>query len=576
MMKNRTYTILFFVIGIFGGFSQNQPSKDTLDTQKVIVIKPYTPSLSDAFKLKMWPDQPNFESEKLPIDYNIFSVPVASTFSPAKSKSVGLTQWLNSKSYNNIGTLSIGNYTTISGNLSLNYSLSKQKSIGINLSHNSSQGGIHEIFLNHSFSTNLGTFTFQSTNQNSNLDLKAGFKRMRSNWYGISNDFPEDFLPNTNVKQTVSVFETSGTYQIFNSWFNNVQIRLHALKDRFDSSEFNFITDSNLNFNLFDVPFRASIGLDVLSGTFIKDYDSTDAINNDNFIVSFFPSYEFNQSNFKIKAGLGAYFFSSKYPSKHNIYVVPDLTIDYDVVSQIFVTYAGIQGNLSQNTYLNLFEQNPFISPTLALQPTFSPIDIFIGVKGKFTNQIGFDLKGQYRKQTNFLMFQKHIQPTLFNDLVYTYGNSFGILYDNVNTLSLLGSLEGYFSDKFQFNSQLRLNSFTTKSETEVWNLPELEAEIDFNWKPTSKWNFRAQLFYVGKRKEYLKFEPSPLYSEQNQVVSIEDFIDLNFTVEHHINNRWLAQLKLNNILGQNYQLWHQYQALGFQISAGAYYKFDL
>mgnify|MGYP000935929559 CR=1 FL=1 len=65
-------------------------SKDTIDTQVVTIVKPYTPKISDAFKLKQTPRTGVSETPQKSVNYTIFSIPVASTFTPAKGTSVRL------------------------------------------------------------------------------------------------------------------------------------------------------------------------------------------------------------------------------------------------------------------------------------------------------------------------------------------------------------------------------------------------------------------------------------------------------------------------------------------------------
>jgi len=68
-------------------FSLAQKKDDNIGTEVVNVVKPYTPSISDAFKVKETPTLDDEEtSKKENIQYNIFSFPVASTFAPAKEK----------------------------------------------------------------------------------------------------------------------------------------------------------------------------------------------------------------------------------------------------------------------------------------------------------------------------------------------------------------------------------------------------------------------------------------------------------------------------------------------------------
>ena len=83
-MKIKYQIITFLVFSISFSYAQER-TKDTIDSQTVNVIKPYTPTISDAFKIK---DKPSIDDAntitKKEVKYNIFSIPVASTFTPAK------------------------------------------------------------------------------------------------------------------------------------------------------------------------------------------------------------------------------------------------------------------------------------------------------------------------------------------------------------------------------------------------------------------------------------------------------------------------------------------------------------
>ena len=65
-----------------------QAQDDELGTETVTVVRSYTPTVSDAYKIKSLPDlNDSIVTQKKPVQYSIFSVPVASTFTPAKGLS---------------------------------------------------------------------------------------------------------------------------------------------------------------------------------------------------------------------------------------------------------------------------------------------------------------------------------------------------------------------------------------------------------------------------------------------------------------------------------------------------------
>ena len=88
MLKHIKYIIVVLTISVTQSFAQEErkQTNDTIDTQVINVVKPYTPTISDAFKIKETPrlDDETTETKK-EVKYNIFSIPVASTFTPASS-----------------------------------------------------------------------------------------------------------------------------------------------------------------------------------------------------------------------------------------------------------------------------------------------------------------------------------------------------------------------------------------------------------------------------------------------------------------------------------------------------------
>ncbi len=92
-------------------FSQEK-SSDTINTGVIDVVKPYTPTISDAFKVKEVPSLNDETTQtKKDIKYNIFSFPVASTFTPAKGKAATVEKAKPIKLFDNYATLGVGSYT---------------------------------------------------------------------------------------------------------------------------------------------------------------------------------------------------------------------------------------------------------------------------------------------------------------------------------------------------------------------------------------------------------------------------------------------------------------------------------
>ena len=117
MSKIKIYfstTIALFLT--YASFSQVKD--ENIGSEVVNIVKAYTPTISDAFKVKETPvleDEDNMQKEE--IKYNIFSFPVASTFTPAKGKAAAVDKSEREKIYRNYATLGFGNYATANAEL---------------------------------------------------------------------------------------------------------------------------------------------------------------------------------------------------------------------------------------------------------------------------------------------------------------------------------------------------------------------------------------------------------------------------------------------------------------------------
>ncbi|MDZ4330002.1 MAG: hypothetical protein U0945_05400, partial [Flavobacterium sp.] len=126
--------ILFFFVFQFS-FAQK---KEQIGTETVNVVKPYTPKISDAFKVKEIPElDEDANAKKEKIKYTIFSFPVASTFTPSKGKAEGVEKEKQAHLFKNYATFGVGNYGTFIGELFVNHDLNDTDYVGGMFRHHS-------------------------------------------------------------------------------------------------------------------------------------------------------------------------------------------------------------------------------------------------------------------------------------------------------------------------------------------------------------------------------------------------------------------------------------------------------
>lgn len=565
---------LFILCFLFSGFlfAQDRP----LGSETVIVVKPYTPSVNDAFKIKETPVAgDSVRLEKKPVQYSIFSVPVASTFTPAKGQATTVERAKPIKIYDNYITLGFGTYSTALAEFYSNFEVNRSDNFGIFLTHNSSQGGIKEALVDDKFYNTELNLNYNSRNRNSSWNTQLGLEHQLINWYGIPESLYQGIFANLNPSQNYYSAIVGGELQLYDSFFERASASYRYFGDAYDSAEHNFKTDALFEVNIADELITTTIDADIVNGSFGRRFNGMDPNNSDYTFINagITPSLLILRDDLTVNLGASFVYSLNGETSKNSIYLYPKVTASYRLAGDYFIPYAGIEGSLKQNTYYNLVQDNPFVSPTLGITPTDTPYDAYLGAKGKLTNSIAYNFRGSYISEFNKPLFLKNpFVPA--NDADYTYGNSFGVAYDDVTTLSFFAELNVDVRRNFKLNMNAAYFSYSTDLQPEAWNLPDFKASILADYQITDKWFAGANVFFIGERKDLTSFQPGQMNIEQ-RIVSLDSYIDLNANLGYRFNNQLSVFARGNNLLGNSYERWTDFPVQGIQVLAGATYKFD-
>jgi len=583
-MKNSKYIILT-VIAFATQFSFAQVKEENIGSEVVNIVKPYTPTISDAFKVKETPvieDEDNTQKEV--ITYNIFSFPVASTFTPAKGKAADLDKTEKVKLYNNYATLGFGNYPTINAELFITENLSKNTYIGGMLRHLSSQGGIENVVLDDKYYNTSLDVSYGSREKDMNWNVDLGVKNQVYNWYGLPTDnifFDPTAIAGINATQTYNTISLGGKLHFKESLFSGASMQFKRFSDAFGSGENRFFIKPAINVEVLEQKIKADFVVDYVGGTFEKDFTNSGEIKYSNVIFGTKPSILYQKDDLSVQIGAGIFYTTAKVNgvTDSKLLVYPNIKASYKVVGDILVAYAGAEGGLNQNSYADFVDQNAFVSPTLNITPTDNKYDIYVGMKGKLANALAFNVRGSLNNEANKALFvsNQYVFENA-NTEGYTNGNSFNVVYDNVKTISFFGELKADFSKNVTFGINGTYNNFTSDLQAEAWNLPQLKAGATLDFNITEKWYAGTNVFFVGERKDIVSVQSfltvfPPIFN--NVEVTLDSYFDLNAHVGYKYNARLTAFLKGNNLANQQYNRWANFPVQGIQIMLGANYKFD-
>lgn len=572
-----------------------QKKDENIGTEVVNVVKPYTPTISDAFKVKETPvieDEDNTQREE--IEYNIFSFPVASTFTPAKGRAAGVDKAKREKLYNNYATLGAGNYGTVNAELFITENLTRNEYVGGMLRHLSSQGGIDDIVLDDKYYNTSLDLTYGNRQRNYNWNADLGYQNQVYNWYGLPAEYaalatPED-INAIDEQQTYHTLYVGGKIGAKDSFFRDATAQYKRFWDAFGSAENRFFVKPSLDIDVLSEKIKVDFVADYVGGTFENNfYTAGDSPEYSHFNLGLQPSLLYQNQDLSVQLGVGLFYSMGKMngESDGRFFVYPQVKASYKVVGDLMVAYAGAEGTLRQNSYADVVAQNPFVSPTLDITPTNQQYDIYVGLKGKLANSVAYNIRGSYMNEDDRSFFISNPDLNVIGVPVaevegYHYGNSFGLVYGNLKTISFFGELRADFSKSVSIGINGTYNSYNADEqpegmlESEAWNLPELKVGADVDVDITEKWYAGANVFFVGERKDRRFTEDliDPAFYNA-QVVTLKSYFDANAHVGYKYSERLTGFLKLNNIANQDYERWLNYPVQGFQFLIGASYKFN-
>ena len=565
------------------GFSQKKD--ENIGSEVVNIVKPYTPTISDAFKVKQTPAVEDEVIEpKIPIKFQIFSFPVASTFLPSKGKAADVDKEILEKGFSNYVSLGAGTYGTANAEVFLTHQISKTDYVGGLLQHLSSQGGIGGLLLDDNFYTNALDVTYGSRNRKISWNADLGIKNQGINWYGLPNYsfFDASIVNKIDEKQQYNTIAIGGKISTKDSFFKQASFQFKRFSDAFGSAENRFFVKPNFDFEVVDHKVKTDFVVDYVGGSFDRRLMAMNsAYNYSSLNLGFSPSILYQQDDLSVEIGAKVFYAMSKIDQENNnkLFFYPNVKASYKLVGDILLAYAGVEGNLQQNSYADLVDENPFVSPTLFIAPTNTKYDLYVGLKGKLANSVAFNVKTSYLNQDDRALFAANNFDVLStNPNGYAFGNSFNVVYDDLKTWSIFGELKADFTKKIAFGINGTFNTFNTNTQNEAWNLPKFQVASFLDVEINEKWYAGAKLFYVGERQDINSVQNESIFSSFNsglKTVTLDSFFDLNAHVGYKFSNRLNFFLKGNNLVNQQYNRWSNFIVQGLQILGGASYKFD-
>jgi hypothetical protein len=594
-MQKQLITILFIFSFISIGWAQDEDEKDDIGTETVTVTKAYTPTISDAFKIKSMPNlNDSIVLQKKKIEYSIFSVPVASTFSPTKGTASKVKKTPPPIVYNSYASAGGGNPANVMGKFYTSRTIDRESGYTIGLGHNSSRADIAGIEINNFYSNSELEASYSKRDSDVNWGADIGVQHQLYNWYGTPTGFfanpPTGItIDNIDARQNYFMGEVGAHINVEDSFFKSAELKYRRFWDTVKSGENRAIFKPEFEFPVAEEAFGLKFKVDYVNGSFenasLNDTENTEGINYSNLQVSVNPSLRMLRDDLTLNLGVNFVYGLDGERSESNFYFYPAVTASYRLLNDFAIAYGGIEGELMQNSYYDFVEENPYVSPTLTIVPTDKQYDAYLGLRGQLLPNLSYNIKGSYKAENRKALFKLNPENTFRNDeKQYNLGNSFELfsidgftLGDDVKTFAVFGEFNIDVNRNFTLGVNAEYFSYNTETDNPAWNLPDLKGSMFLDYQIGEKWYAGANLFYVGRRED---FSTTALQNIDRvdfpaTIIELDSYFDLNAHLGYRVNDQLSIFVKGANLANNNYQRWANFQVQGLQVLGGLTYKFD-
>ncbi|WP_224490839.1 TonB-dependent receptor [Robertkochia flava] len=561
-------SLLFFSYA--GTYAQE---KEGVGTEVVNVVKAFDPTVNKAVKIQKLPVlEDSVTTTKKKVEYTIFSVPVASTFTPAKGKATVLKKEPGEELFNSYVALALGNYTAADLDAYTSFTISRDQRFDLAVNHTSSQGGLDAVNLDDRYFNSRIDAGYRMKDNYMDWGVMGGFQHQVYNWYGIPDIFSETEINQIAERQSYLTAELGGDIGFERSFFKKGEFQVRRFSDRFSSGENRALLKAAMELPISTERVTLDFGVDYLNGSFERNYANTDDLAYSNLMTHLSPGLEILSDDLTVNLGAALYYNFDIQNADHDFFLYPRVSASYRLIEEYIIPYGGLEGELIQTNYHDLVGENPFLSPTQNIQPTDMQYNAYVGVKGRLLPNLGYNLKGGYKASNAMPLFRSNPEQAGQLTQGYEYGNSFGVVYDDVKTLTVAAELNLDVNSDFHLGLRGEVMDYNTQDEAEAWNLPSLTGTLTMDYKLGEKWLAGANVFFVGDRKDLI--DNRTLLDPE--VVTIDSYFDINARLSYQVSKPLAAFVRLNNISNNEYARWNNFPVQGFQVLAGASYKFDL
>ncbi|HWB24328.1 MAG TPA: hypothetical protein VG738_02560 [Chitinophagaceae bacterium] len=520
-------------------------SPDTTQPRTVTITAEFKPTLKTSSKINFSAATPSPDTARPSLSYNVpaqnlFFAYQSQPLKPLAENIDTAIHWRN----DNFIKLGYGNYTTPFVQTGLSFGDGVNSVVNVHGKYTSSNGQQ----LSQDFSKlNIEALGIFSDSSNANEWSGRLFLKTSTQYqYGYQPDtlkFTKDEL-----RQQFTTF--GGKVGVRNKKDNDAGISyspsmsLNLFNDNKGGKESNFIVDAPFS-KSFGKIFAFNLGLTADITSYKSD---SGTVNNNLYYLT--PAVQFNTPNFRLVAGVKPAWDNGVFS------MLPNVWAEAKIKDEKFILQAGWIGYFNKTTYQSLAEMNPWLNQPHSFLNT-RITEQYAGFKGSAGDHFTYNAKVSYLQFSN--------QPLFVNDTVT--GKSFDVINESqMKDIRIHGEIGYTVQEKLSILAGASYNQYSNlQDNAEAWGLLPLEINGSLRWEVLKDVWVKSDVFF---------WDGAQYRNKQLQAQKLKPAIDLNAGLEFKIIHNLNFWTQFNNVLNNQYQRWHQYPVLGFNVLLGVVYSF--
>jgi hypothetical protein len=553
--------------------------QESIGTQEVLVVKSYTPSLSDAFKIKSVPKlSDTLTSLDKELVYQLKPVPVISTFEPNKASPLTLLQRKSSTPYNTFFSGGFGNLSQLYLNVSSVIELDRTQRFGVNFYRDGFGRDLPNTLLQSTQNyTRLGLHhNLRSSYYNANTQLQ--YETNSNNYFGLYNtDWDPLIINSVNPEIKRNFFKIRTHWNWYDEVLRGIAFQANLTSDNFNSTEQQLGLRTDFEVDLGGGKLKSKLHLQGFQTNFETSYfDKTlEEYTQGKGALDLY--WQHSKNDLKLKLGAGVAYLLGDENLNSSLLYYPQLELYYQKTGTILSPYLIAAGGVRLNTYQSLANRNPYLAPTTLLTPTFNRYNASLGIRSQLASVLNFDLGFIYDQVENFSFFERLPFDSANENQSYRLSNAFTARYIDTDLYGFKASIRIDLAKANFVRFETRYRFFETSGNQELWNIPALEMNWESQFQLEDRFVFSLSGNLWGDRKA--AFRPIFIDQDLNTVQTLSENIPLFISTTAHLSyklsNQFDAFVKVKLNTKELHGRWAYFPEPPLLFLGGITYKFD-